>query len=393
MRGVVLKISSPTAPAAVVAVVLVAAIGVSAPIGGAAAKDCIGTPPAPSPHGQHWYYRIDRATGHHCWYLRGFLSRPHREAQPSESHLAAAQSTIAAPPPPAPRPSADAAMPAGHGDSAVRRHEIKILAQSTIAAPPPPAPRPSADAAMPAGHGDSAVRRHEIKILNVSTVQFADPPTVQAPQSTQQPMAASPVPPAATAHENKDPLNTASSTAAVDAKADGANPSNAASGSPDADHAMKPEALATIGPTEMFFLLVLGIGLATFVLGVVIKIVGGHRALPIQEDPDSAWRRYRLDHRRPDPEAANALASPAWTALRAGPAWAAPRAGQSRKPAVALTDRYASGPKELEPALRALAEARQPKRAYRLPPPYRDNSAVLRRGRPSSFPPPLLTSR
>jgi hypothetical protein len=235
---------------------------------------------------------------------------------------------------------------------------------------------------MPAGHGDSAVRQHEIKILNVSTVQFADPPTVQAPQGTQQPAA---VPPAATANENKDPLNTASSTATVDPTADGADRPNAAAGSPDADHTMTPEALATIGPTEMFFLVVLGMGLATFVLGVVMKIVGSHRALPIQEDPDSAWRRYRLDHRRPDLEAANAPALPDR---------AAPRAGQSKKPAVALTGRYASGRKELEPALRALAEAHQHKRAYRpAPPPYRDNSAVPRRGEPSLFLPPLLTSR
>jgi hypothetical protein len=118
-----------------------------------------------------------------------------------------------------------------------------------------------------------------------------------------------------------------------------------------------------------------------------MKIVGSHRALPIQEDPDSAWRRYRLDHRRPDLEAANAPASAARAALRAG---------QSKKPAVALTGRYASDRKELEPALRALAEAHQHKRAYRpapTPPPYRDNSAVPRRGRPSLFLPPLLTSR
>jgi hypothetical protein len=113
---------------------------------------------------------------------------------------------------------------------------------------------------------------------------------------------------------------------------------------------MKLEALAKIGPTEMFFLLVLGIGLATFVLGVVIKIVGSQRILPILEDPDSAWRRYRLDNQRPDLETSNAVASPARSGLPAA---------QSRKPASTLTGPFAAGLKELEPALRALGEARQ----------------------------------
>ena len=308
-----LKVSGSTVPVAVVAVVLFAALGGSSAVRGAAAKDCLGAPKAPSPHGQHWFYRIERTTGHKCWYLRGFLSRAHRGAKPPESHLAAAQSTIAVP-------------------------------------PPVPAPRPAADAVTPAIQGDSKVRhQHEIKILNVSTVQFANPPTVQAPQqSTRPPTAALSVLQASTAKESKDKLNAASSTAVVDPTADGADQPKAASGPPNADSAPKRQALAAIGPTEMFFLLVLGIGLATFVLGVMIKIVGSHRALPIHEDPDSAWRRYRLDHQRPDLEAANALTSRARTAPRA-----------AKKPALALTGPVASRLKELEPALRVLAEARQ----------------------------------
>ena len=311
-----LKVSGSTVPVAVAAVVLVAALGGGSPVRSAAAKDCIGAPTAPSPHGQHWYYRIERATGHKCWYLRGFLSRAHRGAEPPESHVAAAQSTI-----------------------------------DVIAVPPPvPAPRPAVEAATPATHGDSAVRQHEIKILNVSTVQFANPPTVQAPQQrTRRPTAAPLVLPASTANEKKDPLNATGYTAMVDRTADGADQPNVASGSSSADYAMKPQALAAIGPTEMFFLLVLGIGLATFVLGVMIKFAGSHRALPIHEDPDSAWRRYRLDHQRPDLETANALASRARTA---------PRAAQSKKPALALPGPFASRLKELEPALRVLAEAR-----------------------------------
>jgi hypothetical protein len=194
-------------------------------------------------------------------------------------------------------------------------------------------------------------------------VQFANPPTVQAlqqsaqqqstqQQSTQPQTAAPPVLPGSTGNENKNPPDTANAAATIDQTVDAADslPPNAASSSPNADHTMKPEALAAIGPTEMFFLLVLGIGLATFVLAVVIKIVGSQRVLPILEDPDNAWRRYRLDRQRPDPEASNAPASPARTG---------PPAAQSRKPASTLIGPFAAGLKELEPALRALGEARQ----------------------------------
>lgn len=310
-----LKISSATAPVAAVAVAFVAVIGASAPVN---AADCLGGPNAPSPHGQHWYYRIDRSTGRKCWYLRGFLS--HREARPA--HLATAQSPIAAP-------------------------------------PPTPAPRPLRGAAQTAAHG-------EVKILTVSPVQFANPPAVQAlqqrpqQQRTPQPAAAVPALQASTAGQN-DPPRPVRAAAAVDPAA-GADPPRAGSGSPNAEAANATAAVAAIGSTEMFFLLVLGIGLATFVLGVVIKTIGGARALPIDEDPDSAWRRYRLDHRPPGRDGADV--SPA--RRRA--------ATPGNKPALTLTAPFASSFKELEPALRALGEARRDEA-----PAYRNGVAAMLR--------------
>jgi hypothetical protein len=35
-----------------------------------AADDCLAAPKDKTPEGSHWYYRIDRATKRHCWYLR-----------------------------------------------------------------------------------------------------------------------------------------------------------------------------------------------------------------------------------------------------------------------------------------------------------------------------------
>jgi hypothetical protein len=36
-----------------------------------AADSCIAEPKADTPQGKHWYYRIERGTARHCWYLRG----------------------------------------------------------------------------------------------------------------------------------------------------------------------------------------------------------------------------------------------------------------------------------------------------------------------------------
>jgi hypothetical protein len=36
----------------------------------AAADDCLASPKATAPQGQHWYYRVERGTKRQCWYLR-----------------------------------------------------------------------------------------------------------------------------------------------------------------------------------------------------------------------------------------------------------------------------------------------------------------------------------
>ena len=37
----------------------------------AQAADCLTEPKNETPQGQHWYFRIERGTGRHCWYMRG----------------------------------------------------------------------------------------------------------------------------------------------------------------------------------------------------------------------------------------------------------------------------------------------------------------------------------
>src|ERR1700744_4101899 len=35
------------------------------------ADSCITEPKTETPQGKHWYFRLERGTGRHCWYLRG----------------------------------------------------------------------------------------------------------------------------------------------------------------------------------------------------------------------------------------------------------------------------------------------------------------------------------
>jgi hypothetical protein len=56
---------------AVFASILAAALPATVSLGATrAADDCLAAPNAPTADGSHWYYRIDRATKRHCWYLR-----------------------------------------------------------------------------------------------------------------------------------------------------------------------------------------------------------------------------------------------------------------------------------------------------------------------------------
>jgi hypothetical protein len=41
-----------------------------------APNDCLSAPKDETPEGSHWYYRIDRITKRHCWYLREEVGKP-----------------------------------------------------------------------------------------------------------------------------------------------------------------------------------------------------------------------------------------------------------------------------------------------------------------------------
>ncbi|MDH6262464.1 hypothetical protein [Bradyrhizobium sp. BR13661] len=46
-----------------------------------AASDCLASPKGTAPQGQHWFYRLERATKRQCWYLRAEGSKATQSAQ------------------------------------------------------------------------------------------------------------------------------------------------------------------------------------------------------------------------------------------------------------------------------------------------------------------------
>src|ERR1017187_5960381 len=50
-----------------------------------AADDCLTSPKDETPQGSHWYYRVDRVTKRHCWYLREEGEKLSQTAPPKTS--------------------------------------------------------------------------------------------------------------------------------------------------------------------------------------------------------------------------------------------------------------------------------------------------------------------
>lgn len=72
-----LKVSGPVRTALLVTATLVSAnTGLS--VDRARADNCAAAPKAAAPQGQHWYYHVDRATRHKCWYLHAAVGLHHR---------------------------------------------------------------------------------------------------------------------------------------------------------------------------------------------------------------------------------------------------------------------------------------------------------------------------
>lgn len=91
-----------------IALLLMSVVGVTLPAVTAHAEDCLAAPNSPAREGTRWYYRLDRATQHKCWYTRALDQSTQQAATSVKTTLPAPAFAI---PIPRPRPStADSAL-------------------------------------------------------------------------------------------------------------------------------------------------------------------------------------------------------------------------------------------------------------------------------------------
>jgi hypothetical protein len=280
------KASSPAASITVVAALSLLGIGICFPVDSVRADNadnCVAAPNASAPQGQHWYYRVDRATHRKCWYLHATIRLPHHAtAQPADTPAESAAAGPVAQPPSAP------AEPT-----------------KTVSAPPPsaePAPRPTANAPTSESNTDNPQPAPHVTVLTVRTVStpFVDTaPTT--PQHTPENVNTPPMPQTVPGEEKTAGNNVKPVAGAARAPL------------PPVPEAVRHELAKTIdaanagkrtGPAEMFLLLALALGIVTIAIVIASKMAGRHNAPRLSDDPDTVWMRYRAAHQRSHEEAA-----------------------------------------------------------------------------------------
>ncbi|WP_063992704.1 hypothetical protein [Bradyrhizobium sp.] len=110
----------------------------TAPSPANAASDCLGSPKGAAPQGQHWHYRLERATKRQCWYLRAEGGKATQTAQ-------AAPDT----------PAADSAVPQQHSVQDARAEYLTPPSIATVKTPAQAGPAPMQQAASPAADANA----------------------------------------------------------------------------------------------------------------------------------------------------------------------------------------------------------------------------------------------
>lgn len=267
------KISGPVG-AVLFATITLASASSGLVVDSARAETCAAAPKGAAPSGQHWYYHVDRATRHKCWYLHASVALPHRA---TIRHQAAAVENADA----APDPQTAAAPVAAPAP-----------AESPAGFPAPPADS-SADNAPPAPH---------VTVLAVKTsTPFVT--TTPAPQQNTSDTAPAPVAPQTTLPRAETMPAVAAPKPATDA--DGAAPQDKADAvlTAPAQTAAAATDAARTRTAEEFFLLALVLGAAAAVTALISKLVNAYRKPRISVDPDAAWLSFRAERQRVDAEA------------------------------------------------------------------------------------------
>ena len=278
-----LKISGPVGAIGFVSVFLLSGAGASLSIDSARADTCLAAPKTAAPSGQHWYYHIDRATRHKCWYLHGAVQLHHHALIRHHAAEAAADAEPAGEPQTAAGPQT-AAAPAAMADP-----------------PAQPVAPPTAPAAAPDSAAGNAAAAPHVTVLAVrpSTpfVSTAAAPQRSAPETPPAPPTQQPA-----LHDESTPAGVSVKPADGPQSAQRQDKADATYNAP-AQSADAATNAARTRTAEMFILLALVFGAAAAVIAIVSKVLGMYRRPRISDDPDAAWLRYRSARQQIDAEA------------------------------------------------------------------------------------------
>jgi hypothetical protein len=226
-----------------------------------AAEECLSGPKAQTPHGAHWYYRIDHATKRHCWYLGEEGGKVVHVARPTPVQPATPVAQ-----------EAEAEM-----QPSIANAHAELPAQPTIEQPnrdDTPAP------AMPANAGDAGAMAGALTPSSLVASRWPDP--------------SDPGPPPSPTPDKRDPGTSASSTARTQPPIPTAGPIAAADLSSQASTYSVPMQLAA---------LMGALALAGIMVRVIFKFGSPRRptAATARARRDAIWENANTDARTRSP--------------------------------------------------------------------------------------------
>jgi len=246
-----------------------------------AADDCLPAPKGETPAGSHWYYRIDRTTQRHCWYLRAEGEKLSQTAPPNSAVTAKPAVSIA--PSPMQRSVADA--------------HAELPAQTSIQPPN------RLDGPFPAMPANPAMSQDK-------AVGAAAPPSVVAsrwPDSSAVSSEVSPQPAAEqlAANAQPGPQSDSSQSASPQSDSSQTDSSQSDSAAPPTAAAAVPLAAADSSqgmPASLPVLLAVMTGalaLAGITASLVLKFGGARRSARLRVRRDRIWDSTDEDRLRP----------------------------------------------------------------------------------------------
>lgn len=232
-----------------------------------AASDCLGSPKGAAPQGQHWHYRLERATKRQCWYLRAEGGKATQTAQTAPD-----------------TPAADSAVPQQHSVEDARAEYLTPQSIAAVKTPAQAGPAPTPQAANPSADANAQQPAVVGRWPDASTASAAP---------TEQP---SPAPVAAAAQPTAKPAKSPApiALAAADSTAD-----------------------KQTGSLQMLLLVIGGaLALAGILASVIYRFAGGRMRVQAADQRRVNWDNFEPhdhdDGRAPWLNAAPAGAPHAW---------------------------------------------------------------------------------